>query len=403
MEDQDRRSESQPNGAQEPPNGTHSDGQATSADDTQVGQVLQGLAKVTRQLPAVPAASSRRTDARAVQQATRERIAALVMALGDPGNPLHQHAVDDLVAIGEAAVPALNEALSANRPWLTSYRAAEALGQIGDGRAAGPLLEALRHPNSNVRWGAVRALSVVGDARALLDLRRVARDDRGKTSWGESVAGAAQSALNQMQSQNMLLRGADLIKTAIACVLMLVALIIAWEIVGNLRTELRQIGHEPVDPGVIAPQGPPPSQTANPLLQSPQQQTQPEPTAAPTPLPTLQAVAEITGTVRVTGNVRAFPVQNQNNRIGGVTEGDEVIFLSRTPDGQWYRLRLGQRHANGSKINNPDGSENGWVRSSLLSEPPADVPVEEVVLPTAEPTVEPTAAPPAEPPPTPTP
>src|SRR6266508_2364553 len=106
MEDQDRRSESQPNGAQEPPNGTHADGQPTSADDTQVGQVLQGLAKVTRQLPAVPAAPSRRTDARAIQQATRERIAALIVALGDPSNSLHQHAVDDLVAIGDAAVPA---------------------------------------------------------------------------------------------------------------------------------------------------------------------------------------------------------------------------------------------------------------------------------------------------------
>ena len=116
MEDQDRRNESQPNGAQEQPNGIHADGQPTSADDTQVGQVLQGLAKVTRQLPAVPAATSRRTDARAVQQATRERIASLIMALGDPNNPLHQHAVDDLVAIGEAAVPSLNEALSANRP-----------------------------------------------------------------------------------------------------------------------------------------------------------------------------------------------------------------------------------------------------------------------------------------------
>jgi hypothetical protein len=391
MEDQDRRSESQPIGAQEQPNGAHADGQPTSADDTQVGQVLQGLAKVTRQLPAVPAATSRRTDARAVQQATRERIASLIMALGDPSNQLHQHAVDDLVAIGEAAVPALNEALSANRPWLTSYRAAEALGQIGDGRAAGPLLEALRHPNSNVRWGAVRALSVVGDARALLDLRRVARDDRGKTSWGESVAGAAQSALNQMQSQNMLLRGADLIKTAIACVLMLVALIIAWQIVGNLRAELRRIGHEPVDPGVVAPLAATPAQTSNPLQPPPQ--SQPEPTAPATPLPTLQAVAEITGTVRVTGNVRAFPVQNQNNRIGGITEGDEVIFISRTPDGQWYRVRLGQRHANGSKISDADGNENGWVRSSLLSDPPADVPVEQVVLPTAAPTTEPAPTP----------
>jgi hypothetical protein len=393
MEDQDSRTEQQPNGAPEQPNGARVDGQA-NGDETQVGQVLQGLAKVTRQLPAVPPATARRADARAVQQATRERIAALIMALGDPTNSLHQHAADDLVAIGEAAVPALNEALSPHRPWLTSYRAAEALGQIGDGRAAGPLLEALRHPNSNVRWSAVRALSVVGDARALLDLRRVARDDRGKTRWGEPVAGAAQSALNQMQSQNMLLRGADLIKTAVACVLMLVALIIAWEVVGNLRSELRQVGHEPVDPGVVAPLVPTAAPAADAL--QPLQQGQAEPTALPTPLPTLEAAVEITGTVGTTGNVRGFPVQNQTNVIGAITEGDEVVYISRTPDGQWYRLRLGERHASRSRINNPDGNENGWVRRSLLLQPPEDVPVEQVLLPTDAPADNagpPTAAP----------
>jgi hypothetical protein len=167
---------------------------------------------------------------------------------------------------------------------------------------------------------------------------------------------------------------------------MLVALIIAWEIVGNLRAELRQVGHEPVDPGVVAPLVPSTAQTADTFQQQPQ--TQEEPTPLATPLPTLQAIAELTGTVRVTGNVRAFPVQNQNNRIGGVTEGDEVIFLSRTPDGLWYRVRLGQRHANGSAINDPDGNENGWVSGSLLVEPPADVPVEQVALPTAEPVTE---------------
>jgi hypothetical protein len=395
MEDQDSRIDKQPNGAQEQPNGAHADGQPNGADETQVGQVLQGLAKVTRQLPAVPAATTRRADARAVQTANRERIATLIMALGDPTNTLHQRAVDDLVAIGEAAVPALNEALSTNRPWLTSYRAAEALGQIGDGRAAGPLLEALRHPNSNVRWSAVRALSVVGDARALLDLRRVARDDRGKTSWGEPVAGAAQSALNHMQSQNMLLRGADLIKTAVACVLMLVALIIAWEVVGNLRAEIRQVGHEPVDPGVVAPFVPTPAPAADALQELPQGQT--EPTTLPTPLPTLEATIDITGTVGTTGNVRAFPIQNQTNVIGAITEGDEVIYLSRTPDGQWYRLRLGERHASRSRINNPDSNENGWVRRSLLLQPPEDVPIEQVVLPTTAPAND------AEPVPTPTP
>jgi hypothetical protein len=62
-----------------------------------------------------------------------------------------------------------------------------------------------------------------------------------------------------------------------------------------------------------------------------------------------------------------------------------VIFISRTPDGQWYRIRLGERHATRSKINDPDGNENGWVRRSLLAQPPEDIPVEQVVLPTAAP------------------
>src|SRR5262249_32248739 len=185
--------------------------------------------------------------------AMRERVSALLAALGDPSHPLHQRAVDDLVTIGPAAVPQLCDALSPQRPWLTAYRAAEALGRIGDGRAAGPLLDAPRHSNSNVRWSAVRALDSVGDARALLELRRVARNDQGKTSWGESVGGAAQSVLDQMQSRNVLLRGADLIKTAVACVFMLVALILAWTFVTALRDELRQIGRIDGQPAELTP------------------------------------------------------------------------------------------------------------------------------------------------------
>jgi hypothetical protein len=335
----------------------------------------------------VPTAA-RRAEQRAAQAATRERVAALVVALGDPANPLHQGAVDDLVAIGEPAVSALNEALNPNRPWLTAYRAAEALGQIGDGRAAGPLLEALRHPNSNVRWSAVRALAIVGDARALLDLRRVAREDRGKTSWGEPVAGAAQSALNQMQSQNMLLRGADLIKTAVACVLMLVALIVAWKIVGDLRTELRRVGLDPVDASVVATV---PTAVPQPTIAPAEPAAQEAPPAAAEPT-AAAALPAVTGTVRATGNVRAQPQVSRDNVIGGVTEGDEVIFLAVTPDGQWYRIRLGERRSSGSRIQS-DG-QDGWVNRSLLSAPSGEVPVEEPpAAPQAEPTPQPTAAP----------
>src|SRR5689334_1305418 len=314
MEQQDTtRTDSQKNGTHAAPDGEPRDSPAPAADETQVGQIARALGNVTRQLPRTPPApaSTRRAETRAAQQVARERIATLVAALGDPSHALHQSACDDLVALGDAAVPALNEALSPNRPWLTAYRAAEALGQIGDGRAAGPLLEALRHPNSNVRWSAVRALAVVGDARALLELRRVARDDQGKTSWGESVGGAAQSVLDQMQSHNMLLRGADLIKTAVACVLMLVALILAWSVISSLRSELRQIGQAPFDASLSAP-----------LVSTPQPTSESadagagldEPTAAPTP----EATTVISGTVLATGNVRAAP-DRQGARIGGVS------------------------------------------------------------------------------------
>jgi HEAT repeat protein len=368
MEEQEQRIEEQSNGdgvAQKP-----------RAEETQVGQVLQSLSKATRQLTTPAPTPNKRAVAQAANTALRERITGLIAALGDPSHPLHHQAVDDLMSIGAPAVPALNDALNPNRPWLTAYRAAETLGQIGDGRAAGPLLDALRHPNSNVRWSAVRALAVVGDARALLELRRVARDDQGKTSWGESVGGAAQSVLDQMQSRNMLLRGADLIKTAVACVLMLVALILAWSVVNTLRAELRQVGRETVSADV-AEQIATPAPTLETDEVLAQETAAPEPTAIPTVVPS----DVITGTVLVTGNVRALPT-TRGARIGGVTQNDEVIFLAATPDGNWYKVQLGERHATSSQINSDDGT--GWVNQSLLSEPDGDLPIEQPEEPVQE-------------------
>ena len=364
MDEQDTRTHPHANGSESEPlhiPETH------DSDDTQVGTVVVGAPNSTQPLSKDRSSPTRRAEQRAAQQVARERVASLVAALGDTSNPLHQSAVDKLVEIGPAAVPALNEALSPNRPWLVAYRAAEALGQIGDGHAAGPLLEALRHPNSNVRWSAVRALAVVGDARALLELRRVARDDRGKTSWGESVAGAARSALNEMQSQNMLLRGADLIKTAVACVLMLVALIVAWKMLGDLRTQLREVGFEPVDPAVLAA----PAPTANSSATVPEAAT---PAADTTPLPTATTENLITGTVRAAANVRALPQVSGGEVIGRISQGDQIVFLGVTADGQWYHIRLGEKFASSSQISSANGE--GWVNRSLLSQPDGTVPVE---------------------------
>jgi len=332
-------------------------------DATEVGQVVRAGPPATRQL----SAQAQQRRANITNAAIRERVVALIAALGDPDHPLHQQAVQELVAVGDGAVPLLNEALSPRRPWLTAYRATEALGQIGDGRATGPLIEALRHPNSNVRWGAVRALAAIGDARALLDLRRVARDDRSKTSWGESVSGAAQSALDQMRSQNVLLRGAELIKTAIACVLMLVSLILAWSVFTTLRLELNRLGREPV--AQLSAAAATPGATAEPTV---------EPTAAPagepTAAPTVTPAALVRGTVRSTANVRTQPSVDKGDKIGTITGGDEVIFLATTPDRSWYRIRLGDRRADSSQISSTDGT--GWVNAGLLSPPSGQVPVQ---------------------------
>lgn len=348
--------------------------------------IVQSLANITRPVATVTE-RERRAPAQAASAALRERIHALLGALGDPTHPLHQRSVDDLVSIGPAAVPQLCDALSPQRPWLTAYRAAEALGRIGDGRAAGPLLDALRHSNSNVRWSAVRALATVGDARALIELRRVARSDLGKTSWGESVGGAAQSVLDQMQGQNVLLRGADLLKTAVACVFMLVALILAWTFVTALRTELKELGRV-----TVSEDRSPIVRTALPTIPVPTSQPRPTAAAAPTlaaspPSPTAAlggAAIPPDGasvTVVASGNVRAQPTRSQNNVIGAVNEGDQVIVVASTPDQQWYRIALGEQRSASSRIDTPD--QTGWVARSLLSPVAGQVPVEEVPTPTA--------------------
>ena len=74
-------------------------------------------------------------------------------------------------------------------------------------------------------------------------------------------------------------------------------------------------------------------------------------------------------------------------RVGGVSEGDEITFVATTPDRQWYRIKLGDRRAAGSRIESPDGT--GWVSRSLLSEPPDGVAVEQADTSAPTPTASP--------------
>lgn len=298
---------------------------------------------------------------------SQDRLRDLINALGDPNHPLHSQAVNDLVDIGEPAVSALSSALSPNYPWLTSYRAAEALAQIGDGRASGALINALRHPNSNVRWSVVRALSEVGDTRTLLALRRVVHEDHGKTSWGESVADTAQLALDRLQSRSALLRFSEPIKTALVFVAMLAVLAFAGNRVQALREEMNTTSGNVPAPVISAGGDLAETATAEP-------EESPTPEAA-TPTPSVVAAAdEIVGTVKSSGNVRNGPSRDAR-RIGQVAVGDEVVFLAKS--GTWYRVRLGENRSDTSEIT---GGE-GWVSEILVNVPAASVPPAETATP----------------------
>lgn len=322
----------------------------------------------TREVSSQPEGENRRDTARLEaqqrQRANQDRIRDLVNALGDPNHPLHSQAVNDLVDIGPPAVGALTTALGQNYPWLTSYRAAEALAQIGDGRASGALINALRHPNSNVRWSVVRALSEIGDTRTLLALRRVVNEDHGKTSWGESVSDTAQLALDRLQSRSALLRFSEPIKTALVFVAMLAVLAFASNRVQALRSELGRADRPPAQSGAIAPDTTATAETEEDTGTEAVVEVTPEPAESVEATP-----QQIIATVRTDANVRSGP-GTSNRRIGSVSVGDELVIVAQS--GDWYRVRLGEKRAASSEI---QGGE-GFIAKSLVNAPTASVPAD---------------------------
>jgi len=296
-----------------------------------------------------------------------DRCVTLVQSLGDPDSPAHIHAPEELVSLGAAALPALFNALNPEGPWLIAYRAAEILGEIGDRRAAQPLINALSHPNSNVRWSVVRSLSVVGNTRALFALRKIARDDRSKTTWGESIAGVAQSAIDQMQGSNLFVKAMDILKTAISTVVLLLALVLAWNVLERVRNEVSTIGVQPTTTATT---------TADGVINPEPEITPTIDTVAPTP-----GVAQtVTGVIINPGNVRSQPAIQTNNVVGQVVENDEILYLATTPDRTWFKIKLGAQRAATSSISSSDGT--GWINQSLVSPPDTALPIQDMQLPT---------------------
>ncbi|MDK2989849.1 MAG: hypothetical protein PWR16_1378 [Methanoculleus sp.] len=109
-------------------------------------------------------------------RSNNQDLQALLSRLSDPDKAVRAGAMHGLVAIGKPAVPACI-ALLQNGDWKVRYRAAEALGLLGDGEAYAPLIAALEDGKDHVRYMAAKGLGLLGDSRAVARLGFMQRDE----------------------------------------------------------------------------------------------------------------------------------------------------------------------------------------------------------------------------------
>lgn len=106
-------------------------------------------------------------------------IPALIKALSDPSYAVRYPAKDALVKFGRKAVPKLLETLKSPPPSL--YFAVQALGEIGDGRAVGPLVElskAESWEDPKLRTFVVEALAEFPRSRDAMEMLKELSDDK---------------------------------------------------------------------------------------------------------------------------------------------------------------------------------------------------------------------------------
>jgi len=102
-------------------------------------------------------------------------------------------AKDQLIALGNEAVPAVIACLMSQSPAHHRAMAAQVLGEIGDTGAVNALINKLSDPEMLVRGFSAEALGKIGDKRAIAPLRKVA-NRQGEVSM---VIAYAKGALNR--------------------------------------------------------------------------------------------------------------------------------------------------------------------------------------------------------------
>ncbi len=125
-------------------------------------QVRLGYLGLAGSLSGSPDPHIRQYAAYLLGGAGEERVVQnLIATLHDPDKGVRTMAVQALVELGTPAVDPLLDLLD-DRHWVVRYRAAEALGLIGDQRAVKPLVDMLADEKDHVRYMAAKGLGRIG-------------------------------------------------------------------------------------------------------------------------------------------------------------------------------------------------------------------------------------------------
>ncbi len=133
---------------------------------------------------------------RNVKRLKEERnVDALICTLGDRDINVQYEATEALGDLRDPhAIGPLMELLTGDQYSSIRWKAAEALAKIGS-PAVTPLITALSHRNDDVRWKAAIALGEIGDARAIGPLIDLLKDDdrfiKGRAAYALAKIGSA--------------------------------------------------------------------------------------------------------------------------------------------------------------------------------------------------------------------
>ena len=114
-------------------------------------------------------------------------IEELIKSCGEGNGLAQQEARLALENIGEAAVEPIIQALLHSENSVIRWRAAEALGHMGDLRAIEPLIQALVDKDTSVQWRAIEALAGIGEP-AIESLVFATEDENVEIRWGATRA-----------------------------------------------------------------------------------------------------------------------------------------------------------------------------------------------------------------------